>query len=1155
MDTEIADLEHAGRLNELGSSLVGQGRFDDAIEQFSKATALYETAGSSDRKLALRNWADALRSKKLYEEAARKYDEAIAADPDFAAAYNGLGLALAEQERFDDAIEQHRRAATLFETAGSPDRKHALHNWADALRAKKLYGESEEKYREAIAADPDFAAAYNKLGLALADQGRFDDAIEQYGKAAELWEIAKSPDRKLALHNWADALRSKKLYEEAAKKYDEVIAADPDFAPAYNGLGIALADQQRFDDAIVQYSKAATLYETAGSPARKLALRNWADALRAKKLYEESVKKYDEAIAADPDFALAYNGLGIVLADQQRFDDAIVQYCKAAELWEIAKSPDRKLALCNWADALRAKKLYEEAARKYGEAIAADPDFAAAYNELGFTLAEQERFDDAIVQYRKAAELLENAKSPDRKLALYNWAEALRAKKLYEEAATKYGGLIAADPDFAPAYYGLGLALADQERFDDAIVQYRKADALLENAKSPDRKLALHNWADALRGKKLHEEAAKKYGEAIAADPDFAPAYNDLGVTLAEQERFDDAIEQFSKAAALFETSGSPARKHALSNWANALRSKKLYEEAAKKYGEIIAADPDFALAYNGLGIVLAGQRRFDEAIEQYSKADALWEKAKSDDRKFGLLNWGTALSEQERFDDAIEKFAQATAVARNDAVALFYYGISFAACWRYREAIAQFDRAALLDRKSPHHHHNKAHALFQLGRYEDGWKEWLIARDHYEDVIPDELRNKDDSENALYFADLLREIFSDYAKSEEYYQRAIRRRGDDAGAWTGLAILYQQWADSEDAPSEIRARLSYVIHRAVELLRGQLDQGEQLKTLLSLADLQIEIRDWPEARESLALAASFCDGSRLKRAEIVNRLGLVCYLAEEHSEAVKHFRQALMVRPGDLTLRRSFGMALQRSKQFEAAQDEFARVLKSAPAHVDALLGAAEVCIELADDGDPDQYRAAERHLTLALQHGRNRQSGSKRLRPADVGNIYYLRGYVRTKRYESDGPGMLSTPLLGALSDFQQCRRVNPKHPKAPEAIAKITQRFRQRASGAFVDVFGPLVIFGAGAVVFLLAQLDFFFRDTAIRAMFSLPPKSAVVDATVYAALTFGALVFMVAGLYLPKVLKLKVPGIELEKSSVDRVSAPSTLDISRFGSLTK
>ena len=174
-----------------------------------------------------------------------------------------------------------------------------------------------------------------------------------------------------------------------------------------------------------------------------------------------------------------------------------------------------------------------------------------------------------------------------------------------------------------------------------------------------------------------------------------------------------------------------------------------------------------------------------------------------------------------------------------------------------------------------------------------------------------------------------------------------------------------------------------------------------------------------------------------------------------------------------------------------------------------------------------------------------------SKRLRLADVGNIYYLRGYTLTKRYEFDAPGVLSMTLPRALADFRHCRRADPNHPKAPGAIRKITQRLCRRASGSFVDLFGPLVIFIAGTIVFLFAQLNFAFPNTWIR----LPVKISVIDnAMVYVVLTFGALLFMIAGLYLPKVLKLKIPGIELEKASVGRVSAPSSLDIGRSGSVT-
>ena len=120
-----------------------------------------------------------------------------------------------------------------------------------------------------------------------------------------------------------------------------------------------------------------------------------------------------------------------------------------------------------------------------------------------------------------------------------------------------------------------------------------------------------------------------------------------------------------------------------------------------------------------------------------------------------------------------------------------------------------------------------------------------------------------------------------------------------------------------------------------------------------------------------------------------------------------------------------------------------------------------------------------------------------SKRLRLADVGNIYYLRGYTLTKRYEFDAPGVLSMTLPRALADFRHCRRADPNHPKAPGAIRNLTQRLCRRASGSFVDLFGPLVIFIAGTVVFLFAQLDFVFREASIRSLFGLPVKISVID----------------------------------------------------------
>lgn len=53
----------------------------------------------------------------------------------------------------------------------------------------------------------------------------------------------------------------------------------------------------------------------------------------------------------------------------------------------------------------------------------------------------------------------------------------------------------------------------------------------------------------------------------------------------------------------------------------------------------------------------------------------------------------------------------------------------------------------------------------------------------------------------------------------------------------------------------------------------------------------------------------------------------------------------------------------------------------------------------------------------------------------------------------------------------------------------------------------------------------------------------------DAMQHTLLTFGSLTFMVISRYLPQLLKLKIAGIELEKSAVDQIKVTGSLGISK------
>src|SRR5262249_31946305 len=115
---------------------------------------------------------------------------------------------------------------------------------------------------------------------------------------------------------------------------------------------------------------------------------------------------------------------------------------------------------------------------------------------------------------------------------------------------------------------------------------------------------------------------------------------------------------------------------------------------------------------------------------------------------------------------------------------------------------------------------------------------------------------------------------------------------------------------------------------------------------------------------------------------------------------------------------------------------------------------------------------------------------------------------------------------------------------------ARAKIVKHLLRTAPESLFAKLGALLLFCAAAAVFVFVQLDFFFPRYGL-----LGPTKHIDEPLTYGTLTFGALVFMIAALYLPNMLKFKVAGIELEKTATNQVSSPSSLGISPPSSLTK
>jgi Tfp pilus assembly protein PilF len=96
---------------------------------------------------------------------------------------HNLGISLAQQSRYADAIEAYKKALT-FPTYTTPE--VAYYNMGEAYIRLGKPQEAQESFRAAIQLEPTMVAAHYGLGLALSQGGRRDEAKAAFRQARDL---------------------------------------------------------------------------------------------------------------------------------------------------------------------------------------------------------------------------------------------------------------------------------------------------------------------------------------------------------------------------------------------------------------------------------------------------------------------------------------------------------------------------------------------------------------------------------------------------------------------------------------------------------------------------------------------------------------------------------------------------------------------------------------------------------------------------------------------------------------------------------------------------------------------------------------------------------------------------------------------------------
>jgi serine/threonine-protein kinase len=195
--------------------------------------------------------------------------------------------------------------------------------------------------------------------------------------------------------------------------------------------------------------------------------------------FEKALASFNEAIEKDPEFALAYAGLGdaYALLTDYGFLPPAVGVAKTQAAAQKALELDER---CSEAHACLAGIKFQHdwdwpaAEREYQRAIELNPSYATAHQWYSEFLITTGRTDEALAAVRRAQEL--DPLSPVVQTAV-GWM--FRFARRYEESVDALRHAIELDPHYIWAHVRLGEALANGGRRQEAIAQTRITLAIM----------------------------------------------------------------------------------------------------------------------------------------------------------------------------------------------------------------------------------------------------------------------------------------------------------------------------------------------------------------------------------------------------------------------------------------------------------------------------------------------------------------------------------------------------------------------------------------------------------------------------------------------------------------------------------------------------
>jgi TolB-like protein/DNA-binding winged helix-turn-helix (wHTH) protein len=266
--------------------------------------------------------------------------------------------------------------------------------------------------------------------------------------------------------------------------------------------------------------------------------------------FQKSIQYYQQAVAADSNYAPAYAGLADAYAllgsspndglpPNEAMPKAKAAAQKALELDDGLAEAHASLAYIsmvydwNWASAQK----------EFKRAIELNPNYAGAHEWYAEFLAARGRESEALSEMRRA-------RDADPLLVLMHAAvaEALYFSRRYDDVISQCRQTLELDPDYPLAHFHLGRAYMGENNYPEAIAEYHKAQASL--GETPAIVMAI-GYANAKAGdhtaarkalEQLRAQSKRRYVPALY----FAAIYTGLGDSDAGLTWLEKAYKEHS---------------------------------------------------------------------------------------------------------------------------------------------------------------------------------------------------------------------------------------------------------------------------------------------------------------------------------------------------------------------------------------------------------------------------------------------------------------------------------------------------------------------------------------------------------------------------------------------------------------------------------